>query len=78
MTTIERLYEQHPTGCGGSFGEILCFEIHFGDQEGFLDYDESIAENGMRAGCDFKNQAKKQGISLEFLGELILDHCKRP
>ena len=34
---IERLrrliveqYSEHPTGCGGSFGEILCFEIHHG------------------------------------------------
>jgi len=26
--SIERAYESHPTGCGGSFGEILCWEIH--------------------------------------------------
>lgn len=25
---IEHDYEKHPTGCGGSFGEILCYEIH--------------------------------------------------
>lgn len=25
---IEKQYEKHPTGCGGSFGELLCFEIH--------------------------------------------------
>ena len=25
---IEGMYEQSPTKCGGSFGEILCFEIH--------------------------------------------------
>ena len=32
---IERLrqlivdqYEDHPTGCGASFGELLCWEIH--------------------------------------------------
>lgn len=25
---IERQYEEHPTGCGNSFGEILCYEIH--------------------------------------------------
>ena len=32
---IERLrrliveqYSEHPTGCGGSFGELLCWEIH--------------------------------------------------
>jgi len=21
-------YNEYPTGCGGSFGEILCYEIH--------------------------------------------------
>ncbi|KKN98533.1 hypothetical protein LCGC14_0146440 [marine sediment metagenome] len=25
---IVEQYEDHPTGCGGSFGEILCWEIH--------------------------------------------------
>lgn len=25
---IEEQYADHPTGCGGSFGEILCYEIH--------------------------------------------------
>ena len=25
---IEESYETNPTGCGGSFGEILCWEIH--------------------------------------------------
>lgn len=25
---IEESYLEHPTGCGGSFGEILCHEIH--------------------------------------------------
>lgn len=25
---IEEQYLDHPTGCGGSFGEILCYEIH--------------------------------------------------
>ncbi len=74
---IERRYKQHPTGCGGSFGEIPGFELHEGDPDEFLDYDASIAKNGIHAGCDFKNLAKKWGISLEFLGELILDHCKK-
>jgi len=26
--SIEEQYIDHPTGCGGSFGEILCWEIH--------------------------------------------------
>lgn len=25
---IEEQYREHPTGCGGSFGELLCYEIH--------------------------------------------------
>ena len=25
---IEEMYERNPTQAGGSFGEILCFEIH--------------------------------------------------
>jgi len=25
---IEEQYKDNPTGCGGSFGELLCHEIH--------------------------------------------------
>ena len=25
---IEEQYEERPTGAGGSFGELLCYEIH--------------------------------------------------
>lgn len=25
---VEEEYREHPTDCGGSFGEILCHEIH--------------------------------------------------
>ncbi len=25
---VEESYRDHPTGCGDSFGEILCHEIH--------------------------------------------------
>lgn len=25
---IEEQYQDHPTNCGGSFGELLCYEIH--------------------------------------------------
>lgn len=27
---IEEGYRDHPTGCGGSFGELLCYELHSG------------------------------------------------
>ena len=55
---IEEQYLKRPTGCGGSFGELLCWEIH---------------SNGMT----FEWLARKWGISLPVLGELIWDHCKR-
>ena len=51
-------YIKNPTGCGDSFGEILCFEIH---------------ERGMT----FEWLARKWGINLAVLGEIIWDHCKR-
>ncbi len=25
---VEKDYQKYPTGCGGSFGEIICYEIH--------------------------------------------------
>lgn len=55
---IEDQYKKMPTGCGGSFGELLCYELHTG-------------------GLTFIGIAKKWGISLPVLGELIWDHCKR-
>lgn len=72
---IENLYQSHPTGCGGSFGEILCFEIHHGDQHEILDYGASATKNPNGVGCDFRNLAKKWGIPVSFLGELISHHC---
>ncbi len=55
---IEKQYQDNPTSCGSSFGELLCYEIH---------------ENGLT----FEWLAKKWGVSLPILGELIYDHCKR-
>ena len=55
---IEQQYADNPTGCGCSFGEILCHELH--TQE-----------------LTFTRIAEKWNISLEILGELIYDHCKR-
>lgn len=56
--SIEKQYEKHPTGCGGSFGELLCWEIHVNN-------------------IHFIKLAKKWGISLPTLGDLIKDHCDR-
>lgn len=62
LTTIRqeivKQYRKNPTGCGGSFGELLCWEIHINNQT-------------------FIKLAKKWGISLPTLGELIKDHCDR-
>ncbi len=56
---IEEQYEAAGgTGCGGSFGEILCYELH-------------------TAGETFSSLARKWGISLPTLGELVWDHCVR-
>lgn len=74
---IERLYRLHPTGCGQSFDEILCFEIHNGDRDDFLGYSDSIARNGVHAGCDFNALAKKWEIPVAFLGQLVSQHCDR-
>jgi len=62
---IEEQYTNHPTGCGGSFGELLCYEIH-----------SRPRPDGER-GLTFCWLAEKWGISLPALGELIWDHCKR-
>lgn len=55
---IEEAYRLRPTSCGGSFGELLCYEIH---------------ERGMT----FEWLARKWGVSLATLGDLISDHCHR-
>lgn len=60
--SIEGQYCGHPTGCGGSFDELLCYELHQG---------------GGAGGLTFCWLAEKWGVSLPALGELIWDHCKR-
>jgi len=65
---IEEQYVDHPTGCGGSFGELLCYEIHTQPVNPRMGY---------KTGLTFKELAAKGGISLEFLGDLIADHCRK-
>ena len=64
-TIIEERYKKNPTGCGNSFGEILCFEIHHGSDGEYV------------GGLTFLWLAEKWKISVTFLGELISDHCER-
>ena len=71
----EKRYSIAPTGCGGSFGEILCFELH--TQPVNPRMDSKTFSGGYNTGLTFKEIAHKWGISLDFLGELIADHCKK-
>lgn len=69
---IEDMYNHSPfppTGCGGSFEELLCHEIH-GPAINALG---EVCENGLTFGW----LAAKWQISLGVLGELIWDHCTK-
>jgi hypothetical protein len=66
---IEEKYQEYPTGCGSSFGEILCYEIHSQP----INRRMGINDRGIT----FKELANKWGISVSFLGELIMDHCEK-
>jgi len=72
---IENSYVNAPTRCGGSFGEILCFELH--DQPINPRMRWKSFNNGFSTGLTFRELAKKWGISVTFLGKLIADHCKK-
>ncbi len=62
---IEDEYRNNPTGCGNSFGEILCYEIHHG------------SDGEHEGGLTFLWLAEKWHISVTFLGEVISDHCAK-
>lgn len=72
---IEKMYRFYPTGCGNSFGEILCYELH--TQPVNPRMREKTFSGGYNTGLIFKELAQKWGISVSFLGELIADHCRR-
>lgn len=75
---VERTYANCPPNCPsyrGSFGEILCYEIH--SQPINPRMRVKTGNDGFETGLTFKELAKKWGISVSFLGELIADHCKR-
>lgn len=52
----------------GSFGEILCYELHSQPVNPRLPCEK---------GLTFKEIAQKWGITLSFLGDLIADHCRK-
>ena len=72
---IEDRYAKHPTRCGGSFGELLCYELH--TQPVNPRMQGKTYSGGFDTGLTFKELAQKWGISVTFLGELIADHCKK-
>jgi len=72
---IERAYSEHPTNCGGSFGEILCYEIHSQPVNPRLKH--KTHSGGFYMGLTFKELAQKWGISVSFLGDLIAEHCRK-
>lgn len=74
-STIERSYAPYPTGCGGSFDEILCYEFH--DEPVNPRMTWKTHSDGYSTGLTFKELAAKWGISTAFLGELIADHCRK-
>jgi len=72
---VERIYEHYPTNCGGSFGEILCYELHTQPINPRMHH--KTFSSGFCTGLTFKELAEKWGISVSFLGKLIADHCGR-
>jgi len=72
---IEKTYQKHKTGCGESFGELLCFEMH--DQPVNPRMEHKTFNDGYCTGLTFKELAQKWGITVSFLGELIKDHCDK-
>ena len=72
---VEERYRIAPTSCGGSFGEILCYEIHTQPVNPRMDC--KTFTGGFCTGLNFKELAQKWGISVSLLGELISDHCRK-
>ena len=72
---VERTYSAVSYYDYGDFGEILCFELHSQPVNSHME--RKTCNNGFATGLTFKELADKWGISTEFLGELIADHCKK-
>jgi hypothetical protein len=72
---VEALYRgdpYQPTGCGASFEEILCHDIHGPDADASLDPRVCLDARDLT----FKQLAHKWHISMEELGLLLYDHCR--
>ena len=72
---IEERYSVAPTGCGGGFDEILCYELH--TQPVNPRMNARTFSKGFSTGLTFKELSDKWGVSVDFLGKIIADHCHR-
>ena len=73
---IEEIYHKGRINTnGGSFGEILCYELH--EQPVSRRMHIKTSTDGFCTGLTFKELAEKWGISVSFLGGLLAYHCKR-
>ena len=71
---IQKTYISCDSSYAG-FDEILCYELHSQPINPRMRI--KTINDGFHTGLTFKELAVKWGISISFLGELILDHCKR-
>jgi len=73
---IERSYRNTPMPFEykGGFDELLCYELHGQPINPRMNH--KTLNDGYCMGLTFRELAKKWGISITFLGELIADHCK--
>jgi hypothetical protein len=72
---IEQTYTNSPFTYRGRFDEILCYELHTQPINPRMNV--KTVNNGHETGLTFKELADKWGISVDFLGEVIADHCKK-
>lgn len=72
---IQRSYRVCRFSEYASFDEILCYELHSETVNPRMRC--KTMNNGYCTGLTFKEIAEKWGISVNFLGELIADHCKK-
>ena len=73
---IERSYRlaSMPFEYFAGFDELICHELH--GQHINPRMNSKTGNDGYCTGLTFRELAKKWGISITFLGELISDHCK--
>ena len=72
---VETTYANCAYSDYASFGEIVCYELH--SQPVNPRMRVKTINDGFQTGLTFKELARKWGIDVAFLGELIADHCKK-